>query len=195
MEIVFIAILVTVLLVLIISLSWSNYKGSPWVPTRFKMVHKMLDLAEIQPDELVYELGCGDGRIALIAARKYQARVVGIELNPFLWLWCQLVITIFGLRSRVKVVLGNFYKQDLRDADVVVCYLLPKTNKELEGKLLQELRPGTRVVSNTFLFYQVRLSKRDGKALLYIFSPEHTQVEFIKNQLKSSARKEFERDN
>jgi len=190
MEIVFVAIFITLLLVLIISLSWSNYKGSPWVPTTFKMVHKMLDLADIQPNELVYELGCGDGRIAVIAARKYQARVVGIELNPFLWLWCQLVITIFGLRSRVKLVLGNFYKQDLRNADVVVCYLLPKTNKELEGKLLRELRPGTRVVSNTFLFYQVRLSKRDGKALIYIFSPENTQVEFIKKQLKLSAEEQ-----
>jgi len=190
MEIVFVAIFITLLLVLIISISWTNYKGSPWVPTTFKMVHKMLDLADIQPNELVYELGCGDGRIAVIAARKYQARVVGIELNPFLWLWCQLVITIFGLRGRVKVVLGNFYKQDLRDADVVVCYLLPKTNKELEGKLLRELRPGTRVVSNTFLFYQVRLSKRDGKALLYLFSPENTQVEFIKEQLKLSAEEQ-----
>ena len=190
MEIVFVAIFITLLLVLIISLSWSNYKGSPWVPTTFKMVHKMLDLADIQPNELVYELGCGDGRIAVIAARKYQARVVGIELNPFLWLWCQLVITIFGLRNRVKVILGNFYKQDLREAEVVVCYLLPKTNKELEGKLLRELRPGTRVVSNTFLFYQVRLSKRDGKALIYIFSPENTQVEFIKKQLKLSAEEQ-----
>ena len=190
MEIVFVAIFITLLLVLIISISWTNYKGSPWVPTTFKMVHKMLDLADIQPNELVYELGCGDGRIAVIAARKYQARVVGIELNPFLWLWCQLVITIFGLRGRVKVVLGNFYKQDLRDADVVVCYLLPKTNKELEGKLLRDLRPGTRVVSNTFLFYQVRLSKRDGKALLYLFSPENTQVEFIKEQLKLSAEEQ-----
>jgi len=190
MELVFIVILIAILLVLIISLSWSNYKGSPWVPTTFKMVHKMLDLAEIQPDELVYELGCGDGRIAVIAARKYQARVVGIELNPFLWLWCQLVITILGLRSRVKVVLGNFYKQDLRDADVVVCYLLPKTNKKLEGKLLRELHPGTRVISNTFLFYQVRLTKRDGKALLYLFSPENTQVEFIRKQLKLSAEEQ-----
>ncbi len=190
MEIVFIVILVSVFLILIISLSWTNYKGSPWVPTKFKMIHKMLDLAEIQPDELVYELGCGDGRIAVIAARKYQARVVGIELNPLLWLWCQLVITIFGLRSRVKVILGNFYKQDLHDAGVVVCYLLPNTNKELEGKLLRELRPGTRVISNTFLFYQVRLAKRDGKALLYLFSPENTQVEFIKKQLKLSAEEQ-----
>ena len=187
MEIVFIVILISVFLILIISISWTNYKGSPWVPTTFKMVHKMLDLAEIQPDELLYDLGCGDGRIAVIAARKYQARVVGIELNPLLWLWCQLIITILGLRGRVKIVLGNFYNLDLSDADIVGCYLLPNTNKKLESKLLHELRPGTRVISNTFLFYQTRLAKRDGKALLYLFSPENTQVEFIRRQLESSA--------
>ncbi len=193
MEIVFLVIIISVFLILIISISWTNYKGSPWVPTTFKMVHKMLDLAEIQPNELLYDLGCGDGRISVIAARKYKAKVVGIEINPLLWLWCQIVITIFGLRSRVKVILGSFYNQDLSDAEVVACYLLPNTNKKLESKLLRELRPGTRVISNTFLFYQVRLAKRDGKALLYIFSPENTQVEFIKKQLKLSAE-EIEQD-
>ena len=180
-------IFISIFLALLISISWTTYKGSPWVPTSFKMAHKMLDLADIQPDELIYDLGCGDGRIAALAARKYQARVVGIELNPFLWLWCQLAITILGLRSRIKIVLGNFYNQDLSDADVVVCYLLPNTNKKLEHKLLRELRSGARVISNTFLFYQTCLAKRDGKALLYIFAPENTQVEFIKRQLRSSA--------
>lgn len=187
MEFIFIVIIISVLLVLIISISWTNYKGSPWVPTSFKMVHKMLDLADIKPDELVYDLGCGDGRIAVIAARKYQARVVGIELNPLLWLWCQIVITILGLRSRIKVVLGNFFKQDLSSADVVACYLLPEAQKKLEDKLMRELRPGTRVVTNTFIFYQTRMAERDGKARLYIFSPENTQVEFIRQQLKATA--------
>lgn len=187
MDVIFIVIIVSVFFVLIISVSWANYKGSPWVPTSFNMVHKMLDLADVQPEDLVYDLGCGDGRIAVTAARKYQAEAVGIEQNPLLWLWCQIVITVLGLRSRVKIILGNFYNHDLSDADVVACYLLPETNKELERKLLRELRPGTRVISNTFLFYQVRQSNRDGKALLYIFSPGNTQVEYIKNQLKSSA--------
>jgi len=147
----------------------------------------MLDLADIQPDEWVYDLGCGDGRIAVIAARRYQARVVGIELNPLLWLWCQLVITILGLRKRVKVILGNFFNQDLHGADVITCYLLPQAQKKLEDKLMRELRPGTRVVTNTFIFYQTRMAEQDGKARLYIFSPENTQVEFIKRQLRSSA--------
>ena len=158
-------IIISIFLALLISISWTSYKGSPWIPSSFKMAQKMLNLADIQPDEMVYDLGCGDGRIAVIAARKYQARVVGIELNPLLWLWCQLVITILGLRSRVKIVLGNFYKQDLSDADVVVCYLLPNTNKKLEYKLMRELCSGTRVVSNTFLFYQTRLEKKGRQSL------------------------------
>jgi SAM-dependent methyltransferase len=178
--------IIAVLMVMVVSISWTSYKGSPWVPTSFKMAHKMLLLADVQPDELVYDLGCGDGRIAILAARDYQARVVGIELNPLLWLWCQLLITVLGLRTQVKVVLGNFYRQDLSAADVVVCYLLPNATQVLEHKLMRELQPGTRVVSNTFPFHQVRLAKRDGKALLYLFSPENTQVEFIKQQLISS---------
>ena len=115
---------------------------------------------------------------------------VGIELDPLRYLWCQIMITVLGLRERVKVVYGDFFKLDLSDADVVACYLLPNTNKKLEGKLLRELHPGTRVVSNTFLFNQVPLAERDGKACLYLFSKENTQAEFIKRQLLLSAQKQ-----
>jgi len=162
MEILFIVILFSVFLILIISISWTNYKGSPWVPTTFKMVHKMLDLADIQPNELVYELGCGDGRIAVIAARKYQARVVGIELNPFLWLWCQLVITIFGLRSRVKVVLGNFYKR------------CPKQTKNLKVSCCENCaqEPGSSLtLSSSTRFVCPNVMEK----LCYISSPRNTR--------------------
>ncbi len=118
--------------VLIISVSWTTYKGSPWIPSSMRMVGQMLDLANVQPDEVVYDLGCGDGRLVVAAARKYKARGVGIELNPLFWLWCQILITVLGLRGRVTVHLGNFYSSELRDADVVACYLLPETNKKLE---------------------------------------------------------------
>ena len=182
---------IMLILVLIISVSWTTYKGSPWVPSSMRMVGQMLDLAKIEPDEVVYDLGCGDGRLLVSAARKYKARGVGIELNPLLWLWCQILITVLGLRDRVTVRLGNFYSSDLSDADVVACYLLPATNKKLEDKLISELRPGTRVVTNTFIFYQTRMAESDGKARLYIFSPENTQVEFIKAQLKASADKKI----
>lgn len=85
------------------------------------------------------------------------------------------------------MILGNFNKQDLSSADVVACYLLPEAQKKLEDKLMRELRPGTRVVTNTFVFYQTRMADSDGKARLYIFSPENTQIEFIKQQLKATA--------
>jgi predicted RNA methylase len=177
---------VMVLFFIVISASWTNYKGAPWVPSSMKVVNQMLELADIQPDELVYDLGCGDGRLVIAAARKYQARGIGIELDPLRWLWCQLMIRIYQVQDQVEIQRGDLFKMDLSDADVVACYLLPETNKKLENKLMKELRPGTRVVTNTFIFYQTRLSERNGKALLYIFSPENTQVEFIKDQLKRS---------
>jgi cyclopropane fatty-acyl-phospholipid synthase-like methyltransferase len=155
-----------------------------------KVVRQMLDLARVKPGELVYDLGCGDGRLLITAAREYQAKGVGIELDPLRWLLCQLLITIYGVRDQVEIQQGDLFKMDVSSADVVSCYLLPETNKKLEEKLMRELRPGTRVVTNTFIFYKTRLSERDGKAQLYIFSPENTQVEFIKKELKRSAAEE-----
>ena len=87
------------ILILVISVSWTTYKGSPWVPSSRKVLHQMLELADVQPDELVYDLGCGDGRLVVAAARKYGARGIGIELNPLLWIWCQVLITALGLRE------------------------------------------------------------------------------------------------
>ena len=106
-----------------ILLAWSHIKGAPWIPTRMKKVRKMLSLADIQPDEILYDLGCGDGRIIVTAARRFDAKAVGIEINLLLYLWCQILITMLGLRRRVKVVYGNFFKHDLSNADVVICYL------------------------------------------------------------------------
>jgi hypothetical protein len=171
---------------LLLSIVWTNAKGAPWVPSSLATVNKMLDLAEVKPDELVYDLGCGDGRILISAAKKYQARAVGIELDPLRWLWCQGLITILGLRDRVSIQFGNIFNQDLSQADVVTCYLLPETNRKLQEKLLGELRPGTRVVSNTYLFPGIKEAAKNGKIRLYLFSPENTLKAYIKDQLQAS---------
>jgi predicted RNA methylase len=133
-------------------------------------VRKMLDLAGVGPGDLVYDLGCGDGRMIVTAARHYGARAVGIEIDPLRYLWCQVLITVLGLRDRVRVVYGSFFRLDLRGADVVTCYLLQSTNEELEGKLKRELVPSTRVVSNGFTFPGLRLLRRDGAAELYLYT-------------------------
>jgi cyclopropane fatty-acyl-phospholipid synthase-like methyltransferase len=127
----------------------------------------MLTMAEVGPGDVVYDLGCGDGRIIVTAARRYGSRAVGIEIDPLRYLWCQLLITVLGLRDRVQIVYGDFFDQDLRDADVVTCYLLQDTNDKLERKFEQELRPGTRVVSHTFTFSNLRKVCQDGNARLY----------------------------
>jgi 16S rRNA A1518/A1519 N6-dimethyltransferase RsmA/KsgA/DIM1 with predicted DNA glycosylase/AP lyase activity len=144
--------LIIFLVVLVISMIWTNSCGAPWVPTPMSMVHKMLQMAEVGPGDLVYDLGCGDGRILVTAPRRYGARAVGIELDPLRYLWCQLLITALGLRDRAQVVFGDFFKQDLSAADVVTCYLLRGTNKELQGKFKGELGSKTRVVSNSLPF-------------------------------------------
>jgi SAM-dependent methyltransferase len=154
-----------------ISISWTDARGAPWVPTPLGKVRKMLEMTEAGPDDLVYDLGCGDGRMIVTAARRHGSRAVGIEVDPLRYLWCQVLITVLGLRGRVRVVYGDFFTQDLGDADVVTCYLLQSTNNKLEGKLEQELRPGARVVSHDFTFPGLHLVRQDEEAKLYLYNP------------------------
>jgi len=164
------AILLIVLIVLVISIIWTNSRGAPWVPTPMSMVHEMLTMAEVGPDDLVYDLGCGDGRIIVTAARRYGARAVGIELDPLRFLWCQIVITVLGLRKHIQIVYGDFFKQELSSASVVTCYLLRAINKKLEGKFKAELKPETRVVSNYFIFPGLQLVSEDKEEKLYLYN-------------------------
>ena len=160
-----------VFVIFAISISWPNIVGAPWVPTSMKLVQKMLEMADVEPEDVVYDLGCGDGRTVFMAARVYKARAVGIEIDPLRYLWCQMVVTLLGLRKRVTIKYGNFFSQDLSEATVVTCYLLPETNEKLEGKLLEELPPGARVVSNTFRFPGMQRVRQDGDAIMYLHSP------------------------
>ena len=171
------ALYIFAILVLFFSTSilWSELVGAIWVPTPWVTVHDMLKLAEVGPDDLVYDLGCGDGRILIAAARDYGARGVGIEIDPLRYLWSKLMVARWGVGDRVEIVFGNFFNLDTRPATVVTCYLRPKTNVKLEGKLLSELRPGTRVVSNTFIFPTIPAVSGDYTVRLYLFYPDKYQ--------------------
>ena len=161
-------ILFIFLVLLIVSVIWSVNSGAPWLPTSMKQVHRMLSIAEAGPEDVVYDLGCGDGRIVVTAAKKYDARAVGIENNPIRYLWCEFLITILGLRKRVEIRFGNFFEKDLSEATLITCYLLQETNNKLEKKFLEELSPGTKVVSNAFTFASFSEIGRDGDAGLYL---------------------------
>ena len=122
--------------------------GVPYVPTPHRVVKRMVEIAELEKGEVVYDLGCGDGRLVFAAEEVTEKRCVGYELAPvpyfFAWVWKKLK----GAKS--DIYLRSLFVADLRDADVVFCYLMPHMLKKLTAKLTNECRKGTRIVSHGF---------------------------------------------
>jgi tRNA G37 N-methylase Trm5 len=124
--------------------------GAPWVPTSVATACEMLRMAEVKPGEVVVDMGAGDGRIDILAAREFGAKSVGVEIDPLRCLLASVAIALLGLRRRARVHHGNMFTFDVSEADVVVLYLLQGTNQRIKGKLTRELHPGARVVSHAF---------------------------------------------
>lgn len=125
-------------------------KEVPYVPTRQETVEEMLRMAKVSPGDVVYDLGSGDGRIVITAAKDYGARGVGIDIDPELVAEANQNARSAGVADRVKFIQGDLFEMDLRDATAVTLYLLPSVNVRLRPKLLAELKPGTPVVSHDF---------------------------------------------
>jgi peptidoglycan/xylan/chitin deacetylase (PgdA/CDA1 family)/predicted O-methyltransferase YrrM len=121
-----------------------------FVPTRQAVVDAMLRLAHVGPDDVVFDLGSGDGRVVVIAAQKYGARGVGIELQPELVRMSRELAREGRVADQVAFIEGDLFEADLSDATVVTLYLSPTVNRRLLPKLRRELRPGTRIVSHQF---------------------------------------------
>ena len=143
--------------------------GAPWVPTPYKTINKMLKLAKVKPGDIVYDLGSGDGRVIIEAARSFGAKAVGIEIDPLRFIWTKARIFLLGLSNNVNVLLGNFFNIDISDADVVTIYLLQGTNVKLIDKFIRELRPGTRIVSNTFTLPGLKMVNYDEISKIYVY--------------------------
>jgi SAM-dependent methyltransferase len=116
--------------------------------TPHKVVKEMLKLAEVKKDDVVYDLGSGDGRIVIAAARNFGARGVGVELDKELVAESVKNAKESGVAERVKFLEEDFFTVDLRDATVVTLYLLPQLNERLLPKFLKELKPGSKIVSH-----------------------------------------------
>ncbi len=122
----------------------------PFVPTREEVVEEMLRVAGTGPQDIVYDLGCGDGRIPIIAATKFGARGVGIDIDPERIHEARENAVNAKVTDRVKFIAEDLFLADIDEATVVTLYLLPAVNQRLKPKLKKELRPGTRVVSHDF---------------------------------------------
>jgi protein-L-isoaspartate O-methyltransferase len=152
---------------------------APYVPSPQPIVERMLELADLKPHETVYDLGCGDGRILITAARDFQAKAVGVELDDRLVRETRDQVNRFGLADQVSVIRGDLMKVDLRPADVVTVYLLTSVNDKLKPLFESSLRKGARVVSHDFKFRgwkpaqveTVRASNRDHTIYLYVMPP------------------------
>ncbi len=121
-----------------------------YIPTPQSVVDAMLELAAIKSGDIVYDLGSGDDRIVITAAKKFGARGVGIEIDPALVKQATENAAAAGVSDRVRFVRGDLFKSDIREATVVTLYLLQSINERLRPKLVRELKPGARIVSHVF---------------------------------------------
>jgi SAM-dependent methyltransferase len=122
----------------------------PYVPTTEEAVEAMLKLADVKKTDIVYDLGCGDGRIVIAATKNFGARAVGIDIDPVRIGEAKENAQKAGVGKLVRFEENDLFKADIHEATVVTLFLLPTVNLRLRPKLLQDLKPGTRVVSNTF---------------------------------------------
>lgn len=160
------------LLFLVASALWlvvPALSGVPWVPTREARIRRALQLAQLQPGETLYDLGAGDGRVLLLAAREFGAQGVGIEIGPVQCALGWLRTWLSGSRQKVRIRCGNFYKADLRNADVVFVYLTSSHTSRLAKKLAHELRPGARVVSIAADFPDWQPSQVDREFVIFLY--------------------------
>jgi hypothetical protein len=150
--------------VLLCSFGWAQTTGSEatykptlgqmgkdvmWLPTPKELVDNMLSMAQVNDQDLLYDLGAGDGVIAITAAKKHGARAVGIEYNPKLAAFAQQKVIEAGVQDKVRIVHGDIFQTDFSQATVLTLYLLPEINYQLRPTILK-MKPGTRVVSHDF---------------------------------------------
>jgi len=130
-------------------LLYSSLKGAPYVPTEKKVIDEMLKAAELKKGQLFLELGSGDGRIVCRAVKKYGVRGLGVEVNPLLVQNARLQARLQKLAG-VKFVKQNIFNADLKSAEVIYLFLMPKLIKELFPKFQKEIKKGALVISHGF---------------------------------------------
>jgi len=138
------------LLLFLLALLWilvPALYGLPSKPTKPDRIRKALQLVNLKQGETLYDLGAGDGRVLLIAAKEFGAKAVGIEIGLTQCLLIWLRIAVGGLRDRIQIKLGNFYKIELNDADVVFIYATSQELMKLAPYLEEKMKPGSRLVS------------------------------------------------
>lgn len=165
-----IILLIIVFLLLLLSMVWPP--DSPWAPwwrTSHKTARAICKLAKIKKGDLIYDLGSGDGTALITAAKEFGASGVGIEIDPLRHWISRVRIQTNGVSKKITVIRKDFFKQNIKDADVVFVYLVPKALDKLLPKFRKELKKGTRIIS---FVYEMKLplkgEDKKNKIRLYV---------------------------
>lgn len=150
-------LLVIIFLLIVLSMVWPP--DSPWAPwwrTSDRKIRKAFKLAGVKKGDIVYDLGSGDGRSVIIAAKEFGAYGIGVEIDPLRFNLSKLLAKFAGVSKQTKFIKKSFFDVNISDADAVFVYLVPKALERLKPKFLKELKKGTRIVS---INYEVSLFK------------------------------------
>jgi SAM-dependent methyltransferase len=146
--------------------------NAPYWPTPQSTTEEMLALAQVSSEDIVYDLGSGDGRIVITAAAKYGARGVGIEVDPKLIRKSRQLAQQAGVSGRVRFIEQDMFEADIRQATVVTLYLWESMNDRLKSLLIEQLSPDTRIVTNTYKIPGWTPIKQQDKLYLYALPPK-----------------------
>ena len=149
--------------------------GLPLVPTKPDRIRKALKLAHLRPNQILYDLGAGDGRVLFIAAREFGTKAVGIEIGPVQCMWIWLRIKLSGLGNQIQVRWADFYKADLSQAEVVYVYATSEEAVKLAPHLEEQLKKGTRVVSISADFPEWEPLAFDKDKLIFVYAMPPTK--------------------
>lgn len=163
--------LLLIILFLFAMLSWIWPPDSPWSfwwTTSKKVSRKLLRLAKVNKDDILYELGSGEGTTVLIAAKEFHAKCVGIEIDPVRSIISRMRLFLSGAKN-VEILQKNFFTVDFSPATIVYAYLVPKALLRLKKKFLKDLKPGTRVISYKYEIPYLPEISRNEKTQLFLY--------------------------
>ena len=160
-------------LIILGSIAWGALSIAPWLPTKKKDLTRILDLAELKPGDIFYELGCGDGGVASYVAKNSEAKVIGLEIALPLYFMAKLRQIFLG-RDNLKIKLKSIFSENLSQAKVIYVFGTPDSLiKKLKDKFKRELKPGTKIMSYSFFikgWEPIKVSKPKDKDLaIYIY--------------------------
>jgi len=147
-ELITLIIVVLTIIFLIVSFSLTLFGNSPFVPTTTRAAHKILKHSGIKKGDIVYDIGAGDGRLIHYAERDYGAKATGFEINPFIYYWARFKQILLGWKG--KMIRANLFKQNISNANVIVCYMTPSTLKKFQDHFVKKLKKGTKIISYAF---------------------------------------------